>query len=101
MQLTLMQALERRGWTLDEVGRRAGVNKSTVSRINRGIVRPTHHTVVALERALRLRPGTLVFPTHGRRADHAGGHRAARARGARQAAGERRRDEVDKAIAHV
>lgn len=62
MQLTLTQALERKGWTLEQVAQRSGVNKSTVSRINRGVVRPTHDTVVALERAFGFRPGSLVFP---------------------------------------
>jgi len=62
MQLTVKQARERRGWTLAEVQAKTGLNKSTISRIERGLVRPSHDTVLELQKAFRLRPGALVFP---------------------------------------
>lgn len=62
MQLTLKEARERRQWTLADVAERTGLNKSTLSRIERGIVRPTYDSVLALQTAFALKPGTLVFP---------------------------------------
>ena len=59
MQLTLTEARERRGLTQAALAERAGVNKSTVLRVERGDVMPSHSTVVSLEKALGLRPGQL------------------------------------------
>lgn len=62
MQLTLKEARERKGWSLAEVEAKTGLNKSTISRIERGLVRPSHDTVLALQDAFKLRAGALVFP---------------------------------------
>lgn len=62
MQLTVKQARERRGWTLADVQARTGLQKSTVSRIERGVVRPTYDTAEKLRLAFGLKPGALVFP---------------------------------------
>jgi transcriptional regulator with XRE-family HTH domain len=62
MQLTLKRARGRRRLSLGRVGQLAGVSKSTVLRIERGDVKPLHETVVALEAALDLAPGSLKFP---------------------------------------
>ena len=61
MQRTLRAERERRGWTLSRLAERAGVHKSTVSRLEAGETAPTYTTVVALESALGLKRGTLEF----------------------------------------
>lgn len=61
MQLTLKAARTRKRLSKAALGRKAGVNKSTVGRIEGGQVRPLHETVEALERAMELDPGTLIF----------------------------------------
>lgn len=58
----LRTARDGRGWTMDELAARSGVNKSTISRIESGeITDPANSTVARLEVALKLRRGTLVF----------------------------------------
>lgn len=59
--LTLKAAREKKGWTLEQVAEASGVHKSTVSRLERGETQPQHDTVNALEAALGLKRGTLVF----------------------------------------
>jgi transcriptional regulator with XRE-family HTH domain len=61
MQLTLKQARKRRRLTFAKLAAKSGIHKATVARIERGENRPTYDTVVALEVALNLKPGTLVF----------------------------------------
>lgn len=62
MRKTVRQARERRGWTPEELAEHAGVHRATVYRIEAGEIRnPSNTTVEALERALKLRRGTLVF----------------------------------------
>lgn len=61
MQLHLKAARDRKGWTLDALADKSGVNKSTISRLERGETVPMHGTVTALESALGLKHGTLVF----------------------------------------
>ena len=61
-QLDLKTARDAKKWTMDELAERAGVNKATISRIESGeIGNPSNDTVVALEAALKLKRGTLVF----------------------------------------
>lgn len=61
-QLDLKTAREARGWTQSELARQAGLDKSTVSRLEAGEkTDPSNATVAKLELALRLRRGTLVF----------------------------------------
>ncbi len=62
MQLTLKQARERKGWTLAEASTATGLDKSTLSRLERGQHRPSYDTVQAIERGFGLKPGALVFP---------------------------------------
>lgn len=46
----------------ETLAERSGVDQSTVSRLERGGIRkPTPETVEALEAALGLKPGSLVF----------------------------------------
>lgn len=61
MQLTLKDAREKKDWTLDQLAERSGVNKSTISRLERGETKPLYGTVTALEEALELKRGTLTF----------------------------------------
>ena len=58
-QTSLKQARQSKRLTVAALAKRVGVNKSTVSRIERRLVRPLHDTVVALEKALELEPGSL------------------------------------------
>lgn len=61
MQHTLKAVRTRKRLSKSELARKAGVNKSTVTRIEGGQVKPLHETVMALERAMDLEPGTLKF----------------------------------------
>lgn len=61
-QLTLKQARDSRGWTMDVLAERSGVSKSIISRIETGQrTNPSINTVKALEEALHVRRGSLVF----------------------------------------
>lgn len=61
-QLTLKAALRRRRMTQAGLAAKAALDKATVSRIAAGkVLNPSHATVAAIERALTLPPGTLVF----------------------------------------
>jgi transcriptional regulator with XRE-family HTH domain len=60
-QTTLAAVREKRRLTLEELAEKSGVHKSTISRLERGETKPEHATVTALEAALGLRRGTLVF----------------------------------------
>lgn len=62
MQLTAKQARDRMGWSLNVAQEKSGLNKSTISRVERGLVRPGIDTVLALQKAYRLKAGELVFP---------------------------------------
>lgn len=44
-----------------EVSRRSGRTVRTIYRLEKGTTRPTHDTVVALEAAIGLPPGSLIF----------------------------------------
>lgn len=62
MHTDLKTARERRGWDQQTLARKSGVGQSDISRIESGrTTNPTIDTVRKLERALKLRPGTLVF----------------------------------------
>ena len=62
MHMDLKTARDKRDWTMDVLAERSGVSKATISRIEAGDVsNPSNATVTALEVALRLRRGTLVF----------------------------------------
>lgn len=52
---------KRRELTLSQLAKKAGVAKSTLSRLERSHNMPNHGTVVALEDALNLKRGSLVF----------------------------------------
>lgn len=61
-QIDLRSARKRRRMDQVTLAERSGVDQSTVSRLERGINRkPKPETVEALERALGLKPGRLVF----------------------------------------
>ena len=61
-QLNLKAARTAKKLTQEKLAQHAGVNKGTVSRIEAGeILNPSNATVAALEQALKLRRGTLVF----------------------------------------
>lgn len=55
MQLDLKTARLRRRWSVNDLAARSGVNKSTISRLERGKTAPTLKTARALETALRMR----------------------------------------------
>ena len=56
MAETLKQARERKGWTLREAARRAGVPPSTLWKLENGLLQnPTFVTIAALSNALGIR----------------------------------------------
>jgi transcriptional regulator with XRE-family HTH domain len=61
MQVNLKAARDAKEWTLETLAQKSGVNKSTISRLERGVTLPMHDTVAALEDALGLKRGTLRF----------------------------------------
>lgn len=61
MQQTLRAARDSKGWSLEELAAKSGVHKSTISRLERGETAPMHGTAARIEKALGLKPGTLVF----------------------------------------
>jgi transcriptional regulator with XRE-family HTH domain len=61
MQLSLRAAREKKGWSIEQLAMRSGVNKSTISRLERGETQPMHDTVNQLEDAMGLTRGTLIF----------------------------------------
>ncbi len=61
MQLTLQAARARKRWTLEQLAAASGINKSTISRLERSETEPMRATSDALEAALGLKRGALVF----------------------------------------
>lgn len=60
--LTLRQARDKRGLTQDELSALSGVPQSRIAEIETGKTQdPQNKTVKALEEALRLKRGTLIF----------------------------------------
>ncbi len=61
-RITLQQAREHKGWTQEQLEAASGVDQRNISKIERGgIADPRNSTVIALEDALGLKRGTLVF----------------------------------------
>ena len=59
---SLSSERKRRGWTMEQLAREAGTTKGTISRLEAGlVVNPSYALVARLEKALRLRRGTLEF----------------------------------------
>lgn len=62
MRLTVSEARKRLKWSPEDLAEHAGVHRATVYRIEAGdISNPSYDTVQALELALKVKPGTLVF----------------------------------------
>lgn len=62
MAMTLVQARKRRKWDQKTLARESGIDQSVISRIETGATtNPTNDTVKALEEALEVPRGTLVF----------------------------------------
>lgn len=61
MQVTLKSARDAKGWTLKTLEEKSGIHSATLSRLERGETLPMDATVKALEKALRLKRGSLVF----------------------------------------
>lgn len=62
MQVSLKEARDRRKWTQQDLADRSGVDISTISRIESGATtNPSNATAAAIELALGLKRGTLVF----------------------------------------
>jgi transcriptional regulator with XRE-family HTH domain len=60
--LDLRTARDRRRWNQVTLAKRSGVDQSLISRLENGFVaNPSNDTVAKLEKALRLKRGTLVF----------------------------------------
>jgi transcriptional regulator with XRE-family HTH domain len=57
---TLRELRHRRGLTLDAVAVRGGVDPATSSRIERGLIRPSRPTIVALAKALAISARRMV-----------------------------------------
>lgn len=59
---TLKQARDDKGWTQEQLAAESGVDQRAISKIERGAVEdPQNSTVKALEEALGLKRGTLIF----------------------------------------
>lgn len=59
---TLREARRARGLTQQQLAKLSGIEQQVISKIERGGVEdPQNRTVKALEEALRVRRGTLVF----------------------------------------
>ena len=62
MEHPLKKAREKKGLSQGQLAIRSGIAKATISRLETGVItNPQTSTVLALERALELRRGTLVF----------------------------------------
>lgn len=60
--MTLRQARDAKGWTQAKLSQESGIAQSRIAEIETGDTRdPKNSTVTALEAALGLRRGTLVF----------------------------------------
>lgn len=57
----------RKGLSQEELGFNAGVHRTYVSQIERGLKSPTLKTIVRLARALNITPGKLVSAVDGAR----------------------------------
>ena len=54
-------ARKRKGWTLDETGKRAGIGRSTLSKIENNLTKPSFEIVRRLTRALELETPQLFL----------------------------------------
>jgi len=61
MQRHLKRAREQKHWSLEKLSSESGINKSTISRLERGETMPMLGTANALEDALGLKRGSLRF----------------------------------------
>jgi transcriptional regulator with XRE-family HTH domain len=63
ISLTLKQARKAKGWTQKQLEAASGIQQGTISRLERRSAElfPAYTTVYALEDALGLKRGTLVF----------------------------------------
>lgn len=60
--LTLKRARDSKRWTQEQLEAKSGINQSAISKLERGeVIDPQKSTVDALEDALGLQRGTLVF----------------------------------------
>lgn len=59
MQMTLKAARKAKKMSRAVLAAKAGINASTVFRIELGQVKPLHETIEQLEAAMELEPGTL------------------------------------------
>ncbi len=69
MGMTLREARKRWNWTVETLADKSGIGRSTLYRLESGDTpSPSYATVIALEQALRLKRGTLVFGAEALRA---------------------------------
>lgn len=62
MRLTLTQARELRGWTVDQLADHSGIHRTTIYRLEAGDIEDPKNTLAdKLEQSLSLKPRTLVF----------------------------------------
>lgn len=60
--MTLKEARDAKGWTQEQLAIASGIQQSAISKLERGdVLDPQKSTADALEDALTLRRGTLVF----------------------------------------
>lgn len=60
--MTLKEARDKKRWTQVQLAQKSGVDQSQISRLERGeVTEPLNSTVEALERALGIKRGSLVF----------------------------------------
>ena len=59
-EMELRELRKRRGLTIEQVAMLAGVDKSTISRAERGLQRLKPESVVKISRALKVRPRRVI-----------------------------------------
>jgi transcriptional regulator with XRE-family HTH domain len=62
MLLRIKVERQRRKWTQTDLGARAGLSASDISRIETGRLRPYPHQALRIARALRMEPDRLLEP---------------------------------------
>ena len=58
--ITLRALRHRLGWSLADLAKRTGLHASTISRLETGETQPTYETVLRLQDAMGIKPGTPI-----------------------------------------
>ncbi len=58
--ITLRALRHRLGWSLADLSKRTGLAASTISRLETGATQPSYDTVLRLQEAMGVKPGTPI-----------------------------------------